>query len=206
MRAHPRPHIISTLSVVAVTALAVSLIVGGEPATDPAQADAPLSPRESAMSKQTVGYDGSENIRPDPDTMASHAQERVTVSVTDFGADPSGKSDSTGAVTKAIDHAKSLHKPTTILFPCGNYQFYPEKAPTRELYVSNTTGAEQDTKDKSIGILIEDMSDVIVDGQGSHFTFHGDQTQFAAIDSTDVSFKDFDSDWFSPRGRRRHRD
>lgn len=51
--------------------------------------------------------------------------------VTDFGADPSGKTDSTEAVIRALEQAKKfrqqdLEKGITLDFPKGVYHFYPD--------------------------------------------------------------------------------
>lgn len=124
---------------------------------------------------------------------------RTVIEVTDFGADPTGKSDSAAGVAAAVVHAKSVHRPTTIHFAPGTYQIYPEHTPERELYVSNTTGADQSVRTKNIGILLEDMHDVVVDGGGATILDHGFQTVFAAIRSTDVRFTNFTQDWVAPK-------
>ncbi|MEU3986622.1 glycosyl hydrolase family 28-related protein [Streptomyces sp. NPDC026672] len=129
---------------------------------------------------------------------ADHSR-RTVVEVTDFGADPTGRSDSAAAVAAAVAHAKKLHRPTTIHFAPGTYQMYPEHTPKRELYVSNTLGTDQSLKTKNIGILIEDMHDVVVDGGGATILDHGFQTVFAAIRSTDVRFTNFAQDWVAPK-------
>ncbi|MFI6096396.1 NPCBM/NEW2 domain-containing protein [Lentzea sp. NPDC051213] len=124
---------------------------------------------------------------------------RTTVEVTDFGADRSGRSDSAAGIAAAIAHAKRLNRPTTLHFAPGTYQIYPERAPKRELYVTNTIGADQTWKTKNIGILLEDMHDVVVDGGGATILNHGFQTVFAAIRSTDVRFTNFKQDWVAPK-------
>lgn len=123
----------------------------------------------------------------------------TVVDVTDYGADPSGATDSTPGVVAAIAHAKSLEAPTTIWFPEGTYHFWPEQAPQRELYTSNTVGTLQQFRMKRLPILIEDMDDVVVDGGGSAFLFHGIQTAFASIRSTNVTFQNFSTDFVGPR-------
>ncbi|WP_147255460.1 hypothetical protein [Streptomyces sp. PT12] len=40
---------------------------------------------------------------------------------------------------------------------------------------------------KSIGLLVEDMADVVVDGRGSTLHYHGLQTAFAAIRSVSAA-------------------
>lgn len=119
--------------------------------------------------------------------------------MTAFGADPTGHTDSAPAVAAALRHARTLHGPVRITFPTGTYQLYPEHAEIRELYVSNTVGADQRYKDKRIGLLVEDMRDVTVDGRGSRLIFHGTQTAFAAIRSTGVTFTNFSFDYAAPK-------
>ena len=108
--------------------------------------------------------------------------------VTDFGVDPSGKTDSTEAVIRALEQAKKLRqqdleKGITLDFPKGVYHFYPDRAEERELYVYNTVGADPEYKNKKIGILVEDLSHIIIEGNNSHFIFHGKMMVFATIRS-----------------------
>ncbi|MET8824589.1 NPCBM/NEW2 domain-containing protein [Streptomyces sp. NPDC004610] len=131
--------------------------------------------------------------------IGSMAGKRTVVEVTDFGADPTGRADSAAAIAAAVEHAKSLRRPTTVHFAPGTYQIYPERTPKRELYVSNTVGADQRYRTKNIAILIEDMHDVVVDGGGATLLAHGYQTLFAAIRSTDVRFTHFTQDWVAPK-------
>ncbi|MEF3404787.1 DUF1349 domain-containing protein [Agromyces sp. CCNWLW203] len=153
---------------------------------------------EIPVTPATVGYGSANPAVADTTTMAVHAVARTIVDVTDFGADPSGESDSAAAIADAVEHAKGLDSPVTIRFPYGTYEIYPEQTEKRELYVSNTTGADAGPRVKNIGILIEDMADVIVDGEGSKFNFHGLQTQFAAIRTENVTFTGFSTDWVAP--------
>lgn len=126
-------------------------------------------------------------------------EECTVVDVTLFGADSTGRTDSAEAVNKAIEYAKEIDGPKRIYFPKGEYTFYPENTPKRELYVSNTVGTNQNYKEKNIGVLIEDMDDVIVDGGGSHFSYHGFQTAFASIRSNNVRFENFSFDYVNPK-------
>ncbi|GAA0937939.1 hypothetical protein GCM10009554_26540 [Kribbella koreensis] len=121
------------------------------------------------------------------------------VDVVAFGADPTGRADSAPAVAAAFRHAKTLGRPVRIVLSEGTFQLYPEQAQTRELYVSNTVGADQRYREKKIGLLVEDMHDVIVDGRGAKLIYHGLQTAFAAIRSTDVTFTNFSFDYAAPK-------
>ena len=124
----------------------------------------------------------------------------VTIDVTDYGADPTGAQESSTAVIKALAYAATLEDGVekTISFPKGEYHFYADLSEMRTLYVSNTVGTNQNYKDKRLGILVEDMQNVTVDGGGSQFIFHGDMTSFAALDSQNVTFTNFSMDWASP--------
>ncbi|MFF4316695.1 glycosyl hydrolase family 28-related protein [Streptomyces sp. NPDC001507] len=133
-----------------------------------------------------------------PPAVAVPKARPVVVDVDDYGADPTGRTDSTPAVTAALRHARSIDRPVRIVFSKGTYQLYPERAETRELYVSNTVGADQRYRDKKIGLLIEDMHDVTVDGGGAELVYHGLQTAFASIRSTNVTFTDFSFDYAAP--------
>ena len=123
----------------------------------------------------------------------------VVVEVADFGADPTGRADSAPAVTAALRHARTLDRPVRIVFSTGTYQLYPEQAETRELYVSNTVGADERYRDKRIGLLVEDMRDVTIDGRGAKLVYHGLQTAFAVIRSTNVTFQGFSFDYAAPK-------
>ncbi|MHA7269297.1 right-handed parallel beta-helix repeat-containing protein [Arthrobacter sp. HLT1-20] len=164
--------------------------------TIPWSSHAPLSTVE--LGPDTVGFHATVKTVQDPSPLPVHARDRITVPVTDFGADPTGAADSAAAVYNAILHATSLGAPVTITFPPGTYTMYPEGMPKRELYVSNTVGRFPEFKIKNVGILLEDMADVIVDGLGSELIFHGRATQFAAIRSSDVTIRNLRTDWHAP--------
>ncbi|WP_346115129.1 right-handed parallel beta-helix repeat-containing protein [Nonomuraea maheshkhaliensis] len=128
-----------------------------------------------------------------------HGASPLVVEVTAFGADPTGRADSAPAVAAALRHARTLRGPVAIVFAGGTYQLYPEYAGLRELYVSNTVGADQRYRDKRIGLLVEDMSDVTIDGRGARLIYHGLQTAFAAIRSANVTFTNLSIDYAAPK-------
>ncbi len=140
-----------------------------------------------------------------PVASAQRAAPVAVVDVDAYGADPTGRTDSTPAVVAALRHAKSVDhgRAVRIEFSKGTYQLYPERAETRELYVSNTVGADQRYRDKKIGLLVEDMHDVTIDGGGAKLVYHGLQTAFASIRSTDVTFQNLSFDYAAPRSSTR---
>ena len=120
------------------------------------------------------------------------SQDAVVVDVTDYGVHPDGGGDSAEGIQQAIAEAKKVSdedKSVIINFPEGRYDIYPDKSAERELYITNTVGTNASYKNKKIGILLEDMKNVTVEGNGSLFMFHGKMTTFAAIDCENVTFQ-----------------
>lgn len=127
----------------------------------------------------------------------------VTINVTDYFEGSyvvNGIKEATTAVERALAYAETLppETPKVIYFPEGEYHFYEDYAPFRELYVSNTVGVGPTHKDKYIGILVEKMKNVTIDGGNSSFIYHGDITAFATIGSTNITFENFEVNHASP--------
>ena len=65
-----------------------------------------------------------------------NTEKNYVVYVTDFGADPTGQTDSAEAVIRAMEQAKKIRREDpegriTLDFPRGTYQFYPDMFPIR---------------------------------------------------------------------------
>lgn len=121
---------------------------------------------------------------------------RRVFDVTDFGADPGGVEDSAPAVAAAVRAA--VGAPAIVRFPHGRYAFRQEGASVRELYVSNTVGADPRYREKRIGVLIEGARDLEIDGDGSTLCFHGTQTTIGIIDSSSVTVRNLELDFARP--------
>ena len=128
----------------------------------------------------------------------TETQGATVIDAMQFGVDPSGSRDSMPAIRKLIAAAKEMEGPVILDFPKGEYQIYPDKAFEKELYMSNTVGADQNYKMKKIGFLFEDMQDVTLEGNGSLFMFHGAMTTYATIDSQNIKFHNFEFDFAVP--------
>ena len=120
------------------------------------------------------------------------------IDVTDFGADPTGIRDSAPAIIAALAAARAHDGPVTVEFPAGRYDIWPEAAERRELYVSNTVGDDPRFRMKTIGILIDGIDDLRLDGNGSSLIFHGVQTTLAVIDSHRVTVSGLTVDFAVP--------
>ncbi len=119
--------------------------------------------------------------------------ETTVIDVTEFGADPSGMSDSTDAVEKAIKKAKSMDGHVTINFPQGEYHFDEDHATTRLYHLSNT--GSKSFPEKKISILLEDAENIALQGNGSSIIVHGDIMAIAAVRSTNITIKGFSIDY-----------
>lgn len=124
----------------------------------------------------------------------------VVIDVSDYGVYPDG-SDSAPGIAQVVAQAKKesdAGKSVIIRFPQGTYDIYPDTIKEREFYISNTVGTDSNHKLKKIAILLEDVKNVTVDGEGSTLVSHGKMTPFAAVDSQNVTFKNFTSTFKTP--------
>lgn len=126
----------------------------------------------------------------------TEAAPSTVIDVTDFGADPSGKSDSTEAVKAALEAAKEADGDVTVNFPTGEYHFWKDYA-TKKVYHTSNTGSLS-YPEKYIGILLEGMDHVTLEGNDSSLIMHGDMMALAVVDSTDIQVQNFVLDYKDP--------
>lgn len=93
-------------------------------------------------------------------------------------------------VVREIKKALSLGK-TNIEFENGEYHFFPDNAEERVSYISNhdNDGA------KKVGIQIENKKDIVIDGSGSKFIFHGIMLPFAIEHCENITLCNFSIDF-----------
>lgn len=129
--------------------------------------------------------------------MTSAAAEKksdgTVIKVTDYGADPSGASDSTDAVVRALEAAKKTGGEVTLDFPKGEYRFDEDHASTRIYHTSNTSSKYY--PEKKIGLLLEDMENVTIEGNGSTLLMYGDIMALAVVGSSDITMRNFVLDY-----------
>ncbi len=116
-----------------------------------------------------------------------------TISVANFGLLPNTRENAVPYVRKAMDMAKKK-KSAVLLFPKGRYDFWPQHCIERNYFESNTS----DNNPKRLAILIDNMTNFNLDGDGSLFVMH-DRMQPVTIDhSKQISLKNFSVDWDIP--------
>lgn len=120
------------------------------------------------------------------------------LNVSDFGIKPNTFFDVTESIQQVIN-ASSENENTTIVFPKGRYDFWPDKAEKREYFITNTS-SETDcpSKVKSIGLLFENKKNITIEGNGSLFVFHGKMTCWAIDKSENVKVQNISVDFERP--------
>lgn len=93
-----------------------------------------------------------------------------------------------------IKKSRKAGKPVAIVFEPGRYDFFPEKAMLRELYVSNH---DQDNP-KTIGLLFEGWDNVSINGNGADLIFHGRMLPVAIRRVRNFALKDLHIDFEKP--------
>ncbi len=82
---------------------------------------------------------------------------------------------------------------STLIFPQGTYHFYPEGAATIFCTITNN-----DNGVKRTPFPIIDKKNIVIDGSGSEFIFHGLMLPFIIDNSQDVTVKNLSIDWEYP--------
>ena len=108
------------------------------------------------------------------------ASAAETLKITDFGAKPNSRENTTVAVRKAIDKCRQLGG-ATLVFPKGEYHFWPD--PETKI---------------PVGFWMHDLKDVTVEGNGSMLIFHEIMGIASVRQCTNVTFRDLQVDWEKP--------
>lgn len=98
---------------------------------------------------------------------------------------------------KALAKIKAEYKEgekVILRFPEGRYEFHEKGAAVREYYISN----HDQTNPKKVGIALEDMKNLTLDGQGSEFVFHGRMLPVSLLRSENCLLKNFSIDFENP--------
>ena len=126
----------------------------------------------------------------------------ISYNVADFGLMPSvqkGKSiNNSPLFVKMIEQIKKEKKAgdkIIIKFSANRYDFYTDGASSRTYYISNH---DQDNP-KTVGLAIEKMDNLTLDGGGASFVFHGRMLPLSLIESKNVTLKNFSIDFDNPQ-------
>lgn len=114
-----------------------------------------------------------------------------------FGLKANSSKNASPVLQKALAKIKAEYKEgekVILRFPEGRYEFYEKGAAVREYYISN----HDQTNPKKVGIALEDMKNLTLDGQGSEFVFHGRMLPVSLLRSENCLLKNFSIDFENP--------
>ena len=109
-----------------------------------------------------------------------------------FSFQPNSGADATPALRGALSEL-SRRGGGLIKFSPGRYDFWPDRAFEKYLFVSNN-----DEGLKRIAFHLENLSEVEIDGQGAEFIFHGFLVPFAVENCSGVTLRNFSVDYARP--------
>ncbi|MFT3902265.1 MAG: hypothetical protein QM727_03795 [Niabella sp.] len=118
--------------------------------------------------------------------------------LSDFGLNPNTGEDATPLFQEALKQVRLKlrnNRPVAIIFAPGRYDFYPDKAVKKELYISNH---DQDNP-KTVGLLFEDFRQVTIDGSGADLMFHGRMLPIVIQEVKNFTLKNLHIDFVTPQ-------
>jgi len=111
----------------------------------------------------------------------------------DFGLRNTKKKDCNKFINEAIKTIDAT-KPTKLVFTRGEYHFYPLNSNKRDYFESNTT----DVNPRNCAFLFENMSNLIIEGNGSSLVFHEQMQPFTFDKCKNIILRNVNIDWEQP--------
>ena len=123
-----------------------------------------------------------------------------TFSIEDYGINPNTRENVSAAAYRLINDLQNMTDTAHIkvIFPKGTYHFYEDSAFVREYYISNH---DQDNP-KKVGLALENLKNITIDGMGSTFIFHGRMIPISIINSENILLKNIYIDFEVPALRQ----
>lgn len=128
---------------------------------------------------------------------AQQTPEIYTYEVADFGLKPNSSKNASPVLQRLLKKVKAERKEgdsIVIRFGKGTYHFHEKGAAVREYYISN----HDQTNPKVVGIALEDMSHVALEGEGAAFVFHGQMLPVSLLRSSNCTLRNFSVDFANP--------
>ena len=126
------------------------------------------------------------------------ADECDTVYVAEFGLRPYSYQNAVEGLQQAVEACRE-RKARVLAFDAGRYDIWPEGAERREWFISNTSTEEEcPSKIKTIGLLLEELENLTVDGRGASLVFHGKMITVAVAHSRNITLRNLHIDFERP--------
>ncbi len=114
--------------------------------------------------------------------------------ISSLGVRANTGNDVTGAFNAALQRCRN-NEIKVLHLEKGVYDFWPEDAARKEIFVSNTSSeTECPSKIKVIGLLLEDQHNLTIEGNGAELRFHGKQTMMGIIHSSGIRLRNLHID------------
>ena len=129
---------------------------------------------------------------------AGLAGEPAALNITAFGALADGR-DTTPCVRAALKEIRHGKTAAKLVFPPGRYDFWPEQAEEKYLFISNN-----DEGLKRIAFPLTGLKGLEIDGGGATFVFHGKMVPFLIDGAKDITLRNISFDFsrtFNSEGR-----
>lgn len=95
-----------------------------------------------------------------------------------------------------VEMLKDVNDGDTIVFEEKEYHFYKDYCQSRVIHMTNTDSFDNPTK--YFAILLENMKDITIEGNGAKFVIHGDICSLALLNCENITLKDFTINYASP--------
>ena len=106
----------------------------------------------------------------------------------------------TAVTTPATPAQMEVGSHKHIVLNKDTYHFYLNQTTDKELYISN----HDQTNPKKVGLYLENLNDVVIDGSNSEWLFHGTILPIVVKNCTNITLKNFSIDFATPHLRQLH--
>lgn len=117
--------------------------------------------------------------------------------ISSFGMKPNSSKNASPIVQKALKKISAECKQgeeAVLRFAEGEYHFYEKGSSVREYYISNH---DQDNP-KKVGIALENLKNLTLDGAGARFIFHGRMLPISLLHAENCRLENFSIDFENP--------
>ncbi|MBO9593932.1 MAG: right-handed parallel beta-helix repeat-containing protein [Niabella sp.] len=125
------------------------------------------------------------------------AQVPVVIRAVDYGVKAGSYKNAAPALQRAIAACRK-HPAAILKLPAGRIDIWPEGAPKRELYISNSTEPDTLSKVKNIAFLVDGARNITIDGNNCLIMLHGKMVSFAVLGSSNIRIKNIRFDYERP--------
>ncbi|MEZ4968550.1 MAG: right-handed parallel beta-helix repeat-containing protein [Flavobacteriaceae bacterium] len=119
------------------------------------------------------------------------------IDLKDYGVRANSFMDAVPAIANALADA-AKYESAIVRFPKGRIDLWPAESVKRELYVSNATESDTLSKVKNVGILLEHLSNITLEGDETIVMSHGKMVHLAIINSRNITVRNIGFDYERP--------